>query len=638
VFAHAIVEDRRTSKLLESDESVAIQYLQTVTYKDALRCHSQFGAGPGQAVFGRSGRKRVDGLFLQAPGVWRIVQVHEAGHLSQRGHETWCRFFRGVGHVYNSDTRISDEENLGYARHLSSALPEISIEYETISECVFKHGNPLKCGRGTDARMVLKKWHKDDCVFKPDWLVGRDLIPAKELVERLESPQSEQETAASFVVIRAGARETADDIVSKITGFCLQRSTPTPDELGEAALDVVRASLEEAGASGCPRAYLQSRCENGPFTMLRKSFHRDICLSVSNLRWLQKYRGLENVEIVHYIHYECRDYLTEFIVGLLQDRHDLIRAGKKASLDATILKIEANAIFGSTLMERSRYPRFTIAAEHWLHKQRVENIDNLTVVGATEHKGRPSLLYLVQRSQKGCRIRNLIQQGALILANSRNVFFHQLFCLLELFDPRKVQLTYADTDSLFLFCDDLELRNCVLPERLEEFDNLAPHIFEDPGAAKTQCGLHKVETTAHAGLFRCIKSYSLLAFEGESNVVKCRGMCSRIRKAMPQSSFLVPRPCEESEGEPLPRKRRRLYFQNLGMQPSQAGEVLITLKRRTMTSALNTKRRLCAVSRRQSVGYGLPQKRPNPSLFRISQTRTHSSNVFDDGSDAQVGP
>ena len=81
-----------------------------------------------------------------------------------------------------------------------------------------------------------------------------------------------------------------------------------------------------------------------------------------------------------------------------------------------------------------------------------------------------------------------------------------------------------------------------------------------------------------------------------------------------------------------------IHFQNLGMQPSQAGEVLITLKRRTMTSALNTKRRLCAVSRRQSVGYGLPQKRPNPSLFRISQTRTHSSNVFDDGSDAQVGP
>ena len=330
---------------------------------------------------------------------------------------------------------------------MSKAMPEMNIEYEVVSECRFKCQNVLPCGRGVDARTVLKKWHKEDCVFKPDWLMGRDIISAEELAQRLESDDSEEELAASFVVIRAGARETADDIVSKITGFCLQRSTPKPEELGPVALDTVKASLAEAGSNACPQEYLKKRCENGPFTMVRKSFHRDICISVSNLRWLQKYRGLANVEILHYIHFECRKYISEFVLGLLQDRHDLIRCGKKNSLDSMILKIMSNAIFGIYLMERTRYPHFTYAAEHTLVKDRVWNIADLTVVGVAEHKGRPSLLYLVQRTQKECRIRNLIHSGALILANSRNTFFHQLFCLLELLDPQKVELLYTDTDS-----------------------------------------------------------------------------------------------------------------------------------------------------------------------------------------------
>ena len=81
-------------------------------------------------------------------------------------------------------------------------------------------------------------------------------------------------------------------------------------------------------------------------------------------------------------------------------------------------------------------------AEHNLKEDGLDNVADLTVIGVTTHKGKPSLLYLARRTKSDAVIRNLIQQSALILGNSRDTYYHQLYCLLSLLDGRKAELVY----------------------------------------------------------------------------------------------------------------------------------------------------------------------------------------------------
>ena len=343
--------------------------------------------------------------------------------------------------MYNDETLRSDEENSEYARYMSLKIPEVTISYETLSECDVVHGNSLPCGRGTDMKKVLTEHHPRESVFRPGWLdVG--YISAEELLERIERDDCGPELDASFVVIKAGAFEAADDHTSRVTGFCLQRLEPSPDELGEFALNMAAQSLKDENSGLDPREYVKRRCAAGAVTTLRKRFHKDTCVSVKNLRWLMKYRDLTGVEIIHLIYYANRNFLTDFIHKLLQERHDLVRAGKKNTLTSMQLKTLTNSIYGREkseskseseflikifffleyLQESSKYFGYTIVGEHNLNGERMGNVTDLTVIGVTRHKGQASLLYLARRDKKEARINNLLQEGALILANSRKLY------------------------------------------------------------------------------------------------------------------------------------------------------------------------------------------------------------------------
>ena len=242
---------------------------------------------------------------------------------------------------------------------MSSRIPEVSISYETISECQAMHGNMLKCGRGTDIQKVLREHYPYESVFRPDWL-NTSYISSEDLLNRIlcekkKEVEEVEELDASFVVIKAGAFEAANDQSSNVTGFCLQRLESSLEDLGEPAVKMIAQSLKNENSVLDPRSYMQKRCQAGPVTALRKRFHKDTCISVKNLRWLVKHRNLQGVEILHFIFYSHKKYLTPFIQSLLQDRHNLVRAGKKNSLDACLFKILSNSIYGQVSSRSSRF-------------------------------------------------------------------------------------------------------------------------------------------------------------------------------------------------------------------------------------------------------------------------------------------
>ena len=71
-------QDRYSRRLLDGPESQVVQYLQNVVYPDCLRVFSSFTSGPGQLVWGKHCKKRVDLMVLAAKGKLCIFQVSEA--------------------------------------------------------------------------------------------------------------------------------------------------------------------------------------------------------------------------------------------------------------------------------------------------------------------------------------------------------------------------------------------------------------------------------------------------------------------------------------------------------------------------------------------------------------------------------
>ena len=93
------------------------------------------------------------------------------------------------------------------------------------------------------------------------------------------------------------------------------------------------------------------------FHIVRLSFQNDQCLPVVYFKWLVKKRNLTNINILHYIHYEARDYAEEFMDNLLQARHEakMMEKGSDNDLESLTLKLLANSIYGQFLMEICKY-------------------------------------------------------------------------------------------------------------------------------------------------------------------------------------------------------------------------------------------------------------------------------------------
>ena len=69
---------------------------------------------------------------------------------------------------------------------------------------------------------------------------------------------------------------------------------------------------------------------------------------------------------------------------------------------------------------------------------------------------------------------------------------------------------FQDTDSLIFYLAEKNVRDCVLVDKLAEYDEVEPSIFEVKNANTVQHSRLKVEGVFKGGLFRSMKSYYLM--------------------------------------------------------------------------------------------------------------------------------
>ena len=618
--------DKYGQDMMNSSESQVVQFLAQFKFSKSKRVYSSFHAGTSQLVFGRSPKKRVDLAILEDYGKIHIIQYHDRSHyLMGSTHDKKCCLFKeGDDYpLYNMETIISDEENSKYAKYLSENVPGLEITYKVYNECDFFHSNGYEyndsCKYASPKEFLEKNML--ETVFKPNWLDRN--FNEQFLMDKILNTN---ECDSSFIVIKKGAQETKNDDVSKQFAFCLQRNSPDLDELGpqtcEMAKEMVRQNIikkenesneeYEVKLDKAAHSLLQNRLKQ-PISYTRKSFKNDQCLPVKYFKWLVKNRNLSAIEVLHYIHYESRDYAYDFIHSLLQKRHDINQkfkiTGEIDTLGSYNLKLLANSMYGFTMMEMPNYFKYTYALEDSIRRHPPVDSTKINLLSVVKDKksGRASLLYQLKYQLTDSMISNTLQVGATILGNSRVIFYDHIYKLLSFLDPRKAELCYLDTDSVFFFIAHDKLDKCVKNDQMSNYKMEYDKIFVDPKSHCSQASKLKMEGYYQSAFFKCVKNYILVPFEEKDPpVVKSKGIPKIIRDQMAADNFRLNRKrsshyenVNDDEND-ICKKRKQfnddMFYQHHSLHPTMGEQIFISLKRRKMANGLNFKRILTSVS------------------------------------------
>ena len=258
-----------------------------------------------------------------------------------------------------STTAEGEDDSDGIKRCYAEALTAVDpnnlcFSYDVVHECDLFHGGSVPDpkrwgGEGNKAiggypgslRSFLRRFYKEDSVLG----LGTTRLSQEQLVKKIveNPPNSDGENDfGGFVVLTGGKETRTGDILEGQFGFCHQRTTLSPAQLGPFTR---WQATELYGSDAAAAKKLKTLCGQ-PGTLSRTSFHAGgETLSLEYFRWLIRERGLEGYKIRHFIFYRHKKYLSKYLRWLLQRRYDL-RKEKNSDLMRNLLKLLCNGFYG----------------------------------------------------------------------------------------------------------------------------------------------------------------------------------------------------------------------------------------------------------------------------------------------------
>ena len=536
VFERSSAKEDKRSNCLESMEALFSQLMSYDTYSQSTHVFSGYHAGPGRQVFGRDRRCYVDVTLVipaeSSSGRPELLfgQFHGSYFHQWTRHEPDCPRAEDADdgwedHPQDPDaredvrtlqTRRNDDFCARYAEAMS-AVGKLLVSYRTWSECQLFHRDSVVSRvdgkRYKNVRTLLKKVHHAQAVLGiwPRKLTLESIL--KKLLMSDEEKKARRSDFSGFVVLHNGSEQAKDNAAFQSVGFCLQRVNPKVEELGSFTHHQQAMELEHHGGSRQGFVTLEDRCKSSKQTMTKSGFHSEgETLSASYLRFLVRDRKLEGYTISHFVFVRERDFLTPFIDGLLQKRHEIKRSGG-GSLESDSVKLLLNSNFGFSAMSPANHSRTTIYTEDSLSKasnrEAVRQALSISLLGCVRRPGKPpQLLYSLTRRMPQARVQNLIQTAAMILSRSREIFFSKLALLLNLLRNDSCQLLYCDTDSVYAAVSDPCLSNIMEDEYKPQADFHLAKLLNDGLGERHGAGYFKVE-----GLYLCFYARSIKCYK-----------------------------------------------------------------------------------------------------------------------------
>ena len=188
------------------------------------------------------------------------------------------------------------------------------------------------------------------------------------------------------------------------------------------------------------------------------------------------------------------------------------------------------------------------------------------------------LLFAVEIPGKERRIFNNLPKAVAVLSNSKRLFFSHLNVMFRCLNPRLAELCYVDTDSCIWSFTYTRLEDCLLPERVEEWN--AANIIADEAGERSCHGKMKLEGVYKAGLFKTAKIYRLFATKpDEQSYTRCKGINRWIANRLEDVHF---------DGE----FRNKVIVNRTCLRPTRTGEIHLNHESRSLMKPYNLKRRV----------------------------------------------
>ena len=576
-------EQGNRDNFFDGEEATFCALLANEWFPEAYRVMSNFHSGPGRLTFGSSHRQKADcTVVVRDGGKMRLAAFNYHGHKfhNQNGfHRPGCPAGTNSGAAYPRKGQDDFKKRLAFAMSKAAAAAGMNcyFTYDVVWSCsVFCHFDNLDpmtlMGSKVPARpeyssnpwSLLRHHHKDKCVFG----IKNRSFSQKSLLEFLMA----DDTRGGFVVCEGGEIEDKNDYM----GYCLQRVKTDYDELGEytkwQALQLCNG--DEIAA----KKLLEHYCANDQ-TVLRNSFKSESeSLSVSYFKWLVTVKGYKNYKITHYCYFYMAKFLSPFLNGMLEKRHQL-RISNGSILEQNCYKIALNSHYGYHAISSKRFTKTSVLKASTLAKKNkafCSRIMHLSLLGAVKDKNEyPQLLYAVTVRNTNAKIRNLIQTAGTILGTSKVVFLHVMSELQRLLDPTLAEVNYSDTDSYLIGTAYENLVDCLKDKNNVQNQKDLAALFEIPNASFHQSGLLKREQLTTVCVIRNAKSYMM----GE-DMRRMKGVSRKIQAKLKPEVF----------GPNVLTNRG--VIRNVSMAPTAGMEIVLSETSLSLTHSFNLKRNM----------------------------------------------
>ena len=374
---------------LDSEESLFAQYMTLEVFPKAVFAFSGFHASSGQQTFGPAPQHKADlALVLREPNPSYSTEERElvgAADYEAKPERTRLAYFNYHGRYrhfagkhdpccprvsedcaadcHSGEALEADRVKVGLAEALSAVDPNLRVTYETVTSCqLFCRGSDFpragfwnpdaadgdvrEDARFGSVRELLRLRHPGDSLLG---LRIRQVSQAQlvNLIMREGSNFDGSTSLGGFVTLVSGEESSQLPARERLFGFCFQRSKVSESELGPWSRRAVEmlAAQKTGRPAGDPSndaeaARVTKRLLAEPITLSRRSFagRSTETLTLDLFRWLVRERGLRDVEIRHFVFQRERRWLTGYLTGLLQARHDL-RGREDSVLKRSLLKL-----------------------------------------------------------------------------------------------------------------------------------------------------------------------------------------------------------------------------------------------------------------------------------------------------------
>ena len=534
-----------------TEEARFVEYFNHFVWPSASAIISDWTSGPGQVCFASTGPNKKTDLCVVVPaqrhgGRHRIAyyNYHSTYYHFREKHRPSCRLYKGPNDLWDNAARVSEEreaEDLAAKKRYAAAMTtdEVLVTYDVVDACQLFHGKferPSRWNPDADDEAVEGFRSITELIrvkFPDDSLEGLSLgtFSQEKLIRNILDDDGKK--YGGFVTVFGGEESETKSPAADAVGFCHGKVKINEDMIGPFTLRQMALEANRVGVE--PKKFIRQKLRDKTPTTVTRDYHgRTETISVAFLRFLIEKRGFKNFSILHYIHYNERNYIASFIEDMLQRRHELRRQpGGGDPLMSLILKLIPNSFFGYNAIARNKFTRLRIVNASSLTEKGKrfklkpkDQVTGVTLVGVVTKSARrkklkkgskrkagkktADLVYAVAYKRPSTKVINFAQVAAAILSNSRVIFFSLIDRLLNVLDWRKAALVYCDTDSCYLSlckCSEAGWSAVLRPEHQEKPEEVLSDIFENKDSTVQQSGFLKNEGQSKERMSILTKTY-----------------------------------------------------------------------------------------------------------------------------------